>query len=271
MAVDPTTLAGAVFSGLNALIKTSQQIAHFVTIPEEVKQLIKNVESADDAISTARRLQRDNPLRILGEKLIRDVDRSVEHTESILLKLRTTIDECRVELLDRNTVGVRSRTKWMLWKEKEFSGSLATLTIALGTLDRNIVRMEIAARASSPGLPNYDQAVEDGASAFPRAPSIRKSLSRRKLFNDQTNSMEDPLDKAKSTWLDDEAEGLQLARPQLVHIQSAPEEIPQRHPGSWPHQDDNEDDGLAELQTWGSDNRYLRPTGATPRRRSNYI
>lgn len=277
MPVEPATLASAVFSGLTALIKISQQTAQFVKIPDEIVQVLKNVEVADDSILTARRLQRDNPLQVLGEKLMEDVDRSVEHAESVLLKLRSTIEDCRVDLIDKKTVGVKSRTKWMLWKEREFSSSLATLTIALGTLDRNIVRMEIAARDSKPALPNYDQAVHEGASAFPRAPSMRKRMSRRRLFDDSNDGWK--LDSNAGEWdlMSDETEtGEQEAsRPRLVHIRSAPEEIPQRQPGSWTseqcedHGDD--DDVLSELQSWGRNNRYLSPTAGPPRRRSNYI
>ena len=182
MAVDPTSIAGALFSGLNALIKISQQTAQFKQVPHEVKQLQINVHLADDAISTAYRLQRENPTRVLGDRLVADVQRSIQFTEEVLIQLRDSIEDCSKDLKTTTTVSVKNRMVWMLWKNKEFNGNLATLTNALTALNRDIGRMEIAVRASSPGLPNYEQVVKDeGAvgTGFPRAPSMRRPLARQ--------------------------------------------------------------------------------------------
>lgn len=290
MAFDPTSIAGALFSGLNALIKISQQTAQFKQVPHEVKQLQINVHLADDAISTAYRLQRENPTRVLGDRLVADVQRSTKFTQEVLIQLRDSIEDCSKDLKTTTTVSVKNRMVWMLWKNKEFNGNLATLTNALTALNRDICRMEVAVRASSPGLPSYEKVVKDeraGATGFPRAPSMRRPLLRQAqtrqpdqgstqamlgVSESHPGAVELGGDHRTLT----ELPSADIAVPPLLHMMSAPNELPQTSPGRRPdrssiQETDEGSDTLVDLRPWEEDDRYLRPGGRSMRRRSNFI
>ena len=289
MAFDPSSIAGALFSGLNALIKISQQTAQFKQVPHEVKQLQINVHLADDAISTAYRLQRDNPTRVLGDRLVADVQRSTQFTQEVLIQLRDSIEDCSKDLKTTTTVSVRNRMVWMLWKNKEFNGNLATLANALTALNRDIGRMEVAVRVSSPGLPSYEQVVKDeeaGATGFPRAPSRRRPLLRQAQtrqpdegFTHAMSGLPEPHPGAvelEGNHALAELPGPDIAMPPLLHMSSAPDELPQTSPGRWPdhssiQETDEGSDTLVDLRPWEEDDRHLRPSGRSTRRRSNFI
>jgi hypothetical protein len=285
MAFEPTSIAAAVFSGLNALIKVTQQTAHFVNTPDEVKQLLVNVELAGDAIHTARRLQRENSVLLEGDHLSDDVDRSVKYTEDILAQLRMTVEDCRRDLQEKKTVRFTNRITWMLWREKEFGATLTTLMNALAALNRDISRLEVAVRAPGPGLPpSYDRAVEggqkDGGPTFPRAPSKRRPRAERNdleatpmpdfAAGNQTGAVELEGDE----WPVGEAMDTKMRMPPLQHMMSAPGELPQMTEGRWLDGGREpvinlEEDIVTDLPGWTYNDPVQKPRSS--RRRSNFI
>lgn len=190
--VEPTSIASAVFSGLNALLIIIKQSAHLAQVNTEVSQLQINVRIADNAVRTARRLVRLNAAA-LDAHLCADVDRSIEAVEKILTLLRDKVEACRRDLETRGTVGWRNRTAWLGWRKEEFAGMLATLTNTMGGLNRDIGRMETCIRLSA-ATGNFtapsrygakslhededdDEEVWKHHSFFPRSPTMRRGLA----------------------------------------------------------------------------------------------
>ena len=183
---EPVSIAGAVLSDVNATLKIAQQAAHFVEVPNEVRQLQINVKVADSSINTAHRLIRLKG-HYLDHDLLNDVDRSIGDTETILKTLRETVEACRKDLETKQTVGFKNRISWVVFNNYEFLSKLATLTNALNALNRDINRLETARLPELLSLPpsyteHIHRAVGDTATApsFPRSPTMRRRLQRER-------------------------------------------------------------------------------------------
>lgn len=261
--VEPTSIAGAVFSGLNALLVIVKQSAHLASVNTEVSQLQINVRIADNAVQTARRLVRLNAAA-LDAHLCADVDRSIEAVEKILTLLRDKVEACRRDLETRGTVGWRNRTAWLWWRKEEFAGMLATLTNAMGGLNRDIGRMETCIRLSA-AMGNFtapsrygakslgdDENEDDGEdrkidqSIFPRSPMMRRVRATHKKepiapmgfaslisYGSTTTLVDDTT--SNSSWVADVEDIIRavgtnarvppLVPPPLLHVHSAPSQI----------------------------------------------
>lgn len=260
--VEPTTIASAVFSGLNALLLVVRQSAHLAAVDKEVSQLQINVRIADNAVRTARRLVRLNAAA-LDAPLCADVDRSVEAVEAILALLRDTAEACRRDLETRGTVGWRNRATWLVWRKEEFAGMLTTLTNAMAGLNRDIGRMETCIRLSA-ATGNFtapsryaaksfdddgdDESPEDRLlmrrSAFPRAPTRRRARATHKLgeatetaslvsVGETSTLVNDSV--SDSSWLAEVEETIRavgtnarfapLVPPPLLQVHSAPSQV----------------------------------------------
>lgn len=262
--MEPTSIASAVFSGLNALLIIVKQSAHLASVNTEVSQLQINVRIADNAVRTARRLVRLNAAA-LDAHLCADVDRSIEAVEKILALLRDKVEACRRDLETRGTVGWRNRTAWLGWRKEEFAGMLATLTNTMGGLNRDIGRMETCIRLSA-AMGNFtapsrygaktlddDEDDDDGdenvwkhQSVFPRSPTMRRGLATHKTeaiaptsiaslmaYGSTTTLVDDTT--SNSSWVADvediiravgtNARVTELVPPPLLHVHSAPSQV----------------------------------------------
>ncbi|KAI1618592.1 hypothetical protein EDD36DRAFT_460229 [Exophiala viscosa] len=111
--MDPTTIAGALFSGLNAIVKGVSYGAHFVDVPKEVTQLQQNIQTADQSINTAKRLVRLKT-HYLNPHLVKESQSSIDAVENVLRHVRDSIEDCRKDLEVKNTVSVKNRAIWVL-------------------------------------------------------------------------------------------------------------------------------------------------------------
>jgi hypothetical protein len=190
--LEPTTIASAVFSGFNSLIKAVTLAAHYKDVPNEVKQLHTNIQRAERSINIAERLTRQKG-HYLDPRLIKDTDESITATQDVALLLRNSIEACRKDLELSRTVKPKNRLVWLLWKNQEFLNQLQTLSNCLTALDREIVRLEMAQPPTvvvngSPVPPAYpssnrnegEQAdkEEEERPIFPRSPTRRLRHSR---------------------------------------------------------------------------------------------
>jgi hypothetical protein len=191
--LEPTTIASAVFSGFNSLIKAVTLAAHYKDVPNEVKQLHTNIQRAERSINIAERLIRRKG-HYLDRRLIKDTDESITATQDVALLLRNSIEACRKDLELSKTVKPKNRLVWLLWKNQEFLNQLQTLSNCLTALDREIVRLEMAhppivVVSGSPVPPAYpnkernegevtDKEAADERLGFPRSPTRRVLRSR---------------------------------------------------------------------------------------------
>lgn len=99
-------------------------------------------------------------------------------------------------------------------------------------------------------------------------------------LNEETYPDAAELEGSKVDYSVEDNQGLRLGKgvkmPQLVHMMSAPDELPQTTPGRWPHRGgrdglDQRDDVLGDLRGYKDDDGFLEPTGTSARRRSNFI
>lgn len=141
--VEPTSVASALFSGLNAIIKGVSYGAHFADVPKEVTQLQQNIQTADLSINTAKRLLQ-HKTHYLNPHLVKESQASIDNVESVLRHVRDSIEACRKDLEVKRTVSVKHRAIWILWKNQEFLSKLETLNTCLGALNRDILRLEMA-------------------------------------------------------------------------------------------------------------------------------
>lgn len=178
-----TVSIGVIAAGLNFIIKATEFTAHYAGVSHTIKQLQINVELADQAVNTANRLIRLKPF-LDREHLVRDAQRSIHSTQKVLQLLQETIEACRKDIELNDSVGVGNRIRWVLYREKDFLDSLATLTNALGCLNRDILRMEAV---PTPHLPSYGEsaaALCNEPPGFPRSPMQRaRTRAGHKLSN----------------------------------------------------------------------------------------
>ncbi|KAK4942989.1 hypothetical protein LTR10_017374 [Elasticomyces elasticus] len=198
--MDPTTIAGALFSGLNAIVKGVSYGAHFVDVPKEVTQLQQNIQTADQSINTAKRLVRLKS-HYLNPYLVKESQSSIDAVENVLRHVRDSIEDCRKDLEVKNTVSVKHRAIWVLWKNQEFLSKLETLNTCLGALNRDILRLEMASPppvvlvGGVPFAPDYADAQVDpirdpAATRLRSKPSFARSPSKRWLGNASTSTFD---------------------------------------------------------------------------------
>ena len=240
-----------VASGLTSIIKVTEYSAQYAGVTRAVRQLQINVQLAAEAINTANRLMRLKPY-LDREHLVADTNRNIKHTEDVLKLLQDTVEACRKDIELKNTVGFNNRLKWIVFKEKDFLDKLATLTNALGCLNRDILRME---NVPAPQLPTYGESMQEQEGPvrrFPRSPS-RRVIGTAQRQAQRPVRLEDVQETSSSD---------------LTYITSAPAEMPgsfewgehrHRQPAPVPEQEEPVCRPL------------LRPDSGTVRRRSNFI
>ena len=219
-------------------------------LPGAVRQLQINVQLAAEAINTANRLIRLKPY-LDREHLVADTNRNIKHTEDVLKLLQDTVEACRKDIELKNTVGFNNRLKWIVFKEKDFLDKLATLTNALGCLNRDILRME---NVPAPQLPTYGESMQEQGGPvrrFPRSPS-RRVIGMAQRQAQRPVRLEDVQETSSSD---------------LTYITSAPAEMP----GSFEWGEHRHRPAPVPEQEEPVCRPLLRPDSGTVRRRSNFI
>ena len=239
-----------VASGLTSIIKVTEFSAQYAGVTRAVRQLQINVQLAAEAINTANRLIRLKPY-LDREHLVADTNRNIKHTEDVLKLLQDTVEACRKDIELKNSVGFNNRLKWVVFKEKDFLDKLATLTNALGCLNRDILRME---NVPAPQLPTYGESMQEQEGPvrrFPRSPS-RRIMGMAQHQAQRQVRLEDVQETAPSD---------------LTYFLSAPAEMP----ASFVWGEDRHRPGPVLAEEEPVCRPLLRPESGTVRRRSNFI